>query len=129
MITLNITTMVIGIILFMIILVLVRRGHLQEKYSLIWFFIGIAVMVLGIFPKIIDRIGIFTGIRYPPVLLLVISVSLILVLTLNLYILTSKNEIYIRELLQRVSVLEKHVDELADRGKPVSAESEEFSSE
>jgi hypothetical protein len=127
--TLNITTTVIGIILFLIILVLVRRGHLQEKYSLIWFTIGLAVMVLGIFPRIIDKIGRMSGIRYPPILLLVIAVGVLLVLSLRLFIITSQNEVHIRKLLQQTAVLEKLVGELSDRDRPVSTESEELLSE
>ncbi|MCF8127582.1 MAG: DUF2304 domain-containing protein [Deltaproteobacteria bacterium] len=112
MISYKITTSILGAVIFLIILSLVRRGKLQEKYALTWFAIGIVVVVLGVFPVILDEIAKFTGVSYAPALLFVMAVGLLLIQNLYLFIFASQNEVRIKELLQEVAVLNKLVDEL-----------------
>jgi len=114
MISYKITTSILGIAIFLIILILVRRGKLQEKYALTWFAIGIVVVVLGVFPVILDRIARLTGVTYAPALLFVIAVGVLLIQNLYLFIFASQNEVRIKELLQEVAVLNKLVAELQE---------------
>jgi hypothetical protein len=114
MISYKITTGILGAAIFLIILLLVRRGKLQEKYALTWFAIGMVVVVLGIFPVILDKIAVFTGISYAPALLFVIAVGVLLIQNLYLFIFASQNEVRIKELLQEVAVLNKLVAELRE---------------
>ena len=112
MISYKITTGILGAVIFLIILLLVRRGKLQEKYALTWFGIGTVVVVLGVFPVILDKIAKFTGVSYAPALLFVIAVGVLLIQNLYLFIFASQNEVRIKELLQEVAVLNKLVAEL-----------------
>ena len=114
MISYKITTGILGAAIFLIILLLVRRGKLQEKYALTWFAIGMVVVVLGIFPVILDKIAKFTGVSYAPALLFVIAVGVLLIQNLYLFIFASQNEVRIKELLQEVAVLNKLVAELRE---------------
>jgi hypothetical protein len=124
MIPYKITTTIIGAIIFLIIFMLVRRGKLQEKFALTWFSIGLVVVILGLFPIIIDKIAWVTGISYPPALLFAIGVGVLLIQNLYLFIFTSQNEVRIKELLQQVAVLNKLVDDLrtSKDQKPDSAD-------
>ncbi len=117
MISYKITTGIIGAVIFLIILLLVRKGKLQEKYALTWFFIGIVVVILGVFPGILDRIAKFTGVSYAPALLFVIAVGVLLIQNLYLFIFASENEVRIKELLQELAVLNKLVAELRKENK------------
>ncbi len=114
MISYKITTSILGIAIFLTILLLVRRGKLQEKYALTWFAIGIVVVVLGVFPLILDKIAKVTGVTYAPALLFVIAVGVLLIQNLYLFIFASQNEVRIKELLQEVAVLNKLVKELRE---------------
>ena len=118
MISYKITTTIIGIIIFLIIFMLVRRGKLQEKFALAWFAIGVIVVILGLFPIIIDKIAWVTGISYAPALLFVIAVGVLLIQNLYLFIFASQNEVRIKELLQQVAVLNKLVEELGNTEDP-----------
>lgn len=118
MISYKITTTIIGIIIFLIIFMLVRRGKLQEKFALTWFAIGVIVVILGLFPIIIDKIAWVTGISYAPALLFVIAVGVLLIQNLYLFIFASQNEVRIKELLQQVAVLNKLVEELGNTDTP-----------
>ena len=114
MISYKITTGILGAVIFIIILSLVRKGRLQEKYALTWFAIGIVVVLLGIFPVILDKIAKFTGVSYAPALLFVIAVAVLLIQNLYLFIYASQNEVRIKALLQEVAVLNKLVAELRE---------------
>jgi len=114
----KITTTIIGAVVFLIIFMLVRRGKLQEKFALTWFAIGMSVVILGLFPVIIDRIAWLTGITYPPALLFAIAVGVLLIQNLYLFIFASQNEVRTKELLQQVAVLNKLVDDLRTRDNP-----------
>ena len=114
MISYKITTGILGAVIFIIILSLVRKGKLQEKYALTWFAIGIVVVLLGIFPVILDKIAKFTGVSYAPALLFVIAVAVLLIQNLYLFIYASQNEVRIKALLQEVAVLNKLVAELRE---------------
>jgi hypothetical protein len=125
MIPYKVTTTIIGAIIFLIIFMLVRRGKLQEKFALTWFGIGISVVILGLFPIIIDKIAWLTGITYPPALLFAIAVGVLLIQNLYLFIFASQNEVRTKELLQQVAVLNKLVEELrkTDNPRPDSTDS------
>lgn len=112
MITHRLTTTIIGVALFVAIIIFVRRGRLQEKYSLVWFGTGILIVILGAFPTIVDRIAWVFGIHYPPALLLIAAVGILLIHVLYLSTLVSRDEVRIRELIRQVVVLNKLVEEL-----------------
>ncbi|EFK11461.1 conserved hypothetical protein [delta proteobacterium NaphS2] len=114
MISYKITTGILGAVIFIIILSLVRKGKLQEKYALAWFAIGIVVVLLGFFPVILDKIAKFTGVSYAPALLFAIAVAVLLIQNLYLFIYASQNDVRIRKLLQEVAVLNKLVAELGE---------------
>jgi hypothetical protein len=120
MIPYKITTTIIGAVIFLTIFMLVRRGKLQEKYALTWFAIGIIVVILGLFPVIVDKIAWLTGITYPPALLFAIAIGVLLIQNLYLYIFSSQNEVRIKELLQQVAVLNKLVEDLRNTDNPKS---------
>jgi hypothetical protein len=125
MISYKITTGILGAVIFLIILLLVRRGKLQEKYALTWFAIGIVVVVLGVFPVILDKIAIVTGVSYAPALLFVMAVGVLLIQNLYLFIFASQNEVRIKELLQEVAVLNKLVSELREETALLTKSTEE----
>jgi hypothetical protein len=115
MISYKITTTIIGFAIFLTILILVRRGKLQEKQSLAWLGIGILMMVLGIFPRIIDKIGHYLGVQYGPSLLFVVAIGILFIQNLYHSISASSYEMRIRELSQQVAVLNKMIRELLDK--------------
>jgi hypothetical protein len=100
------TSAIIGIILGLIIFFLIKHDRLHVKFAFFWFIIAVAVIFLGVFPKFFDKIGNFLGVSYPPVLLLVLALSLVLLKLLRTDIERSKLEQRIKELTQRMAYLE-----------------------
>lgn len=115
----QITAALIGLALAGSILYLVRRDHLHGPYALWWLIVAAATLVLGFVPRTVDWLAHLTGIAYPPVLPLIIGVSLILLRLLQLDIERSRQERQIRRLNQKLAILEEELAALhkAQRAK------------
>ena len=103
---LQITTTLLGIGLAAVILLLVRRDHLYLLHGLFWILVAGAAAVLGVWPGLIDRLAVVVGISYPPALLLLVAVVIVLVKTLHTDIVNTRVERDVRRLNQRLAIVE-----------------------
>ena len=103
---LQITTTLLGIGLAAVILLLVRRDHLYLLHGLFLILVAGAAAVLGVWPGLIDRLAVVVGISYPPALLLLVAVVIVLVKTLHTDIVNTRVERDVRRLNQRLAILE-----------------------
>lgn len=102
----TLTIFIIGALLSISILYLVRKGKLHGPYATWWLMVAVIAIVLSSFPKIIDWVALHVGITYPPTLLLVLAISLILIRMLTMDLALSRKEQKIRRLTQRLAMLE-----------------------
>ena len=106
MIHYRLTSAIVGIVIAFIILYLIRRDHMQPRYALWWLMTSASVVVLGVWPQLIDIIGHKLGIHYPPVLLIIIAIGFVLIKMLKMDIDRSQRERRLRRLTQRLAILE-----------------------
>lgn len=97
---------VIGLVIGVVILLLIRKNHLHSGYAIWWIFAAAAIIVSGSFPTLIDKIGYALGVSYPPVLLVILGVCIILVKILTMDIERTRQEKKLRRLVQRLALLE-----------------------
>lgn len=102
----QLTSTVLALGLAGIILWLIRRGHLHSRQALWWLIIAVTVVILGIFPKIIDWLALKLGVHYPPSLLFTLSIGMILLKILSIDIQQALMERRLRRLVQRLAILE-----------------------
>ena len=107
----NITILIIGAVLSISILYLVRKGKMHGPYATWWFMVAASAMVLAVFPQIIDWAAAKVGITYPPTLLLVLAVSMILVRMLTMDMALTRKERKIRRLTQKLAIIEEALDQ------------------
>jgi hypothetical protein len=119
--TAQITAGVIGVLLAGAILYLVRRDHLHGSYALWWLAVAVVILLLGVFPPIIDWLGSVTGIYYPPVLPIIVGIGMILIRMLKMDIDRSQQERQLRRLTQKLAILEQELTEVR-RANPASRE-------
>lgn len=108
MITYQITSMVIGAFIAAVILWLVRRDHLHGPYAIWWIGAAATVGMLGFFPRLFDYLAVYLGVRYPPILAIVLGLGLLLLKILTMDLERSRQERLIRRLAQRVAMLEAY---------------------
>ena len=101
-----------SLLLLFVLLELIRRRKLEERYALLWIITGGAFLVVSLRTSILDRIAGFLGVLVPANALflfgLVFMIALVLSLTIVLSALTRKND----RLSQRLSLLQCEVEEL-----------------
>lgn len=105
------TTSVIGIATAVAIIVLIRRDHLHVRYGLWWILVAAAFALLGVFPQTVDVLGVKLGIAYPPILAVIVALTVIVLKILLMDIERSRNQIRIQRLVQRVALLESELRE------------------
>jgi len=120
------TVAIIGIGLALVILVLVRRDRLQVHYALWWFFVAAAALFFGFFPRILDGLGAFLGIHYPPIFLVIISLALLFIKSLTQDLDRCRREQNMRRLAQKVAMLEATLEQGHAAESPSNAVSAEI---
>jgi hypothetical protein len=93
--------------LFVIVLELVRRRRLLERYALLWLFSAAALLGLAIWRDLLSTVADWIGIAYPPNALFVIAFGAILVLLLHFSIAVSRLADQSKVLAQRIALLEE----------------------
>ncbi len=106
MASLQLTTTLLGVGLSALILFLLRRDHLQLSHGLFWIVAAGAAAVLGLWPGSIDYVARVAGISYPPALLLLGAVIVLLVKALHADIVNTRIERQVRRLNQRLAMFE-----------------------
>jgi len=102
----NFPIIIIGILLAITILLMVRKDKMHGPYSVWWLLVAISAIVLSLFPQISDYIAGWLGIAYPPTIILVLAISLILLKMLSMDMERTKQERKIRRLTQKMAILE-----------------------
>ncbi len=102
----QLTSAVLGILLAGTILWLIRRDLLHSRHALWWLLVALIVFVLGVFPSMIDTLAVYFGVHYPPTLLFILGMAMILVKVISIDIHQSQLEINMRRLAQRLAIME-----------------------
>ncbi len=102
----QVTSAVIGFIIAGTIFWLIRVDHLHSRHAVWWFLIAFFVMILGIFPQLLDNTAQLLGVNYPPTLLFILGFGMILIKVLSIDIHQSVLERKVRRLAQRLAILE-----------------------
>jgi hypothetical protein len=108
------TVLVIGFGLAGVILYLVRRDHIYIRQGVFWIMVAVLSTLFGVWPTLIDVVGGALGVAYPPTLLLLVAIIVLVVKALLADIALTKVRRDLRRLNQRIALLE--TAELRARG-------------
>jgi hypothetical protein len=111
-IRLNLVAIIGSIILLLIILELVRRKYLRERYALIWIVTGSLFFLLSIRVQFLYRISSFLGFTVPSNTLFFFGILFLLSIVLGLSVITSRLTEKNKVLTQEVVLLKKRVADL-----------------
>ena len=113
----QILTILIGVGGFILVLVLVRKGYLKERFAAIWLIIGVGMILLALFRPLLDSLSEALGIQSGTTTLFMIAILVILGVLLQLSIAMSRAEDKIRDLAEAVALLS--VSRSDEAGSPV----------
>lgn len=117
MIAYQVTAALIGLSIGGSILWLVRKNHLHGPYAIWWIAVAVGVILLGVFPRIVDPIAALLGVSYPPILVMLLALAALLVKVLTLDLERTRQEVALRRMSQRLAMLERR-DALSPEDEP-----------
>ncbi|MFD2417716.1 DUF2304 domain-containing protein [Amycolatopsis pigmentata] len=94
---------------------LLRRRQLSEKYAVLWLAVGLVVLVLTIFPRLLTALTAATGIALPTNLLFFVAITFLVLVALHLSWELSRVEHETRKLAEDLAILRLELDEYKRR--------------
>lgn len=87
------------------ILEMLRRGRLREKYAVLWLFVGVAVLVIGVAPQVLTGAADLLGVAVPANLLFFVAGLALLIISVQQSSEISRLEEETRTLAEEVALL------------------------
>lgn len=100
----RIVAAVIALVFMGMILELIRRDRMQERYSVVWFIAGIGMLAGAAFPGLLEVVANLMGVRNTNVALFSIVLLLLLALALNYSVIMSRQSAQITRLAQELAL-------------------------
>jgi hypothetical protein len=102
----------IAVAFMLMILELIRRDRLQERYSVVWFLFGLGMLAGAAFPGLLGTVADLMGVRNTNVALFSIVLLLLLALALNFSVIMSRQAAQITRLAQERALENAHEEVL-----------------
>jgi hypothetical protein len=112
--TVQFSAIVVSVLLLAYVLDLVRRKKLTEEYSFVWILCAVALIVLSLARRPLDRIAVWFGIYYPPAALLIVLGLFVFVASVSFSVVISRQRQQIETLIEDAALLEAQVRELRE---------------
>ncbi len=121
MIRIQIVIAVFIILALLMVFNMVRKKRLDLRYALSWMILMVVLLVLDIFPILIDKLSKAMGIELPLNTLIFLGFCFMLVLVFGLTVSLSNLSSKVKSLTQELALLEKKVkDKLDDQSGDVN---------
>jgi hypothetical protein len=104
---------VLAVAFMLLILELIRRDRMQERYSVIWFVAGLGMLAGAAFPGLLKVVADAMGVRDTNVALFSIVLLLLLGLALNFSVIMSRQAAQITRLAQERAIERAKADQQA----------------
>ena len=105
---------VVGSVTLLIVVVeLIRRGKLKERYSLLWLLAGGLLLFLSVSRGILNSLAALFGIFYPPSLLFLLAFFFLLLITLHFSVVLSGLSEKNKQLAQELALLRRELEDAA----------------
>jgi hypothetical protein len=111
--------------LLLIVLELVRRRRLLERYALLWLLSGVVLLALAVWRGLLSRLADAVGIAYPPSALFFVAFGFVLVLLLHFSTAVSRLTDQSKVLAQKYALLEEELRQLKARMQAPDRSAEE----
>lgn len=114
--TLRVFMLIAIAIYFALLVMLLKKKSLSLKYTILWLFAGLLMLILAIWPGILGWFAAVVGIELPVNALFAIMFFCMIIILVSMTSIVSKLNAKVTELAQQQAILEKRVRELEDSG-------------
>ena len=92
-----------------VIIELIRRRRLQERYALLWIVTGGVMLLFALWRSALDRFAELVGVAYPPSALFMVAGLFVFVVLLHFSMVLSKLSEQNKALAQQIALLEQRL--------------------
>ena len=114
----TITGIAAGLLMITLIVELVRRRSLGERYALLWILLAVAIIVLSAWPALLQKLADLLKIYYPPSIIFGLAFLFIFGIMIHFSAVLSKQSRGYNRMVQRLSVLEEKLLRLTGEEAP-----------
>lgn len=107
----------VAVLICAVIFELIRRKRLMERYAILWFVLGITILVLAAWKGLLTTLSHAAGIYYPPAALFAVAFLFVLALLLHFSTVLSRLSDQNKILAQRLALLQALLEEKASEDK------------
>lgn len=107
--------LVLSVLVLAIILTMLLRRTLREKYAIFWLIIGTMVLVLSCVPSLLEWLARLLGVEVPSNLLFALAIVLLVGVAVHLSWELSTAEDEIRRLAEEASIARAEIENLESR--------------
>ena len=111
----NFAAFLLALVIVALVVEMLRRKKLREKYAVLWLVVGVATLVLAAFPRLLNIVAEYVGVQVPSNLLFAMSILMLLGVCLHLSWEISVVEDETRTLAEEVAILRTQVEALEHR--------------
>jgi hypothetical protein len=104
-------TGLVGLLLLGVIVELLRRRQLREKYAVLWLAVGIVVVPMGLFPRGLDRLAEVIGVASGVSLVLFLGMVFLVLVCIHLSWEVSRLEEETRTIAEELAILRTEITE------------------
>ena len=98
---------IFSIAFIIFIMNLVRKNKLDEKYSILWLFASIVILIVALFPSIITIVAQKFNVFYPPTLMLLFAIIILGAYIVHITVVITKQNKMIVKLTQELGILKE----------------------
>ena len=115
---------VIGLLVGSLIIYFIRKDRLLVRHGMGWIVVASGLIVLGLFPGLIDRAAQWVGVAYPPTLAMILGFAALILKALIADIEASRSEVRVTRLVQRLAMLEADIRTLEQEAQALQEKSD-----
>lgn len=111
----HLIALVAALVTIAVMVELLRRRQLRQKYALMWVLVGVVVLVIAITPGTFNTVAHRLGVINPPDLLVVLAALFLLLVCVQFSWEVGRLEDRSRRLAEELALLRKEIENLAHR--------------
>jgi hypothetical protein len=99
-----------AILIFVFIIVLLRRGLLKEKYAVLWLLFAGVTVVMALVPGALEWVSDLLGVEIPSNLIFFATITLLILVSIQMNYELSRHEARLRRLAEEVALLRQRLE-------------------
>ena len=106
---LTLVTALTGLVVLLVIIELLRRRQLREKYAILWLAVSVLIIPLALFPRLLDNVASALGVASGVSLVLFLGIVFLLLVCVHLSWEVSRLEEETRTIAEELALLRTEV--------------------